>query len=549
METIKNYKKGKIKFITKANEKYGSLFSYDNIEYYNSITPVYIKCNTHNILFSQIPSEHLRGKKKCVLCGGPVKNITDFLIKSKNKHGDKYDYSKVEYIDSKTKVSIICPEHGEFNQLPNGHYKSGCQKCFLDNNNKCDSFDDFLIKSKNKHGDKYDYSKVNYINSHTKVSIICSEHGEFEQLASKHVYGQGCKQCGILKTKTDLTLTLNEFIDKCELRHGKYDYSKVNYINSHTKVSIICPEHGEFKQVPYDHLDGHGCIKCVPKISSFELEINDYITNELRLNTIISDRSILNGKELDIYIPSKNLAIEFNGLYWHSELFKSKNYHLNKTKLCNDKDIKLIHIFEDEWLYKQDIVKSRLRNILGLTNLKIYGRKCIIKELSTKDINKFLSNNHLQGAVRASINLGLYYNNELVSVMTFNKPRLGIGVRYDGYELSRFANILNTTVIGGASKLVKHFIKIYKPKEIRSYADIRWSDGDLYKTLGFTETHRNKPNYWYINGLNRLHRFNFRKHKLKEEGFDISKTEHEIMLERKIYRIYDCGTISYSLVM
>jgi hypothetical protein len=258
--------------------------------------------------------------------------------------------------------------------------------------------------------------------------------------------------------------------------------------------------------------------------------------------------SIIKPHQLDIFIPSHNLAIEYNGLYWHSEEFLKNNYHLNKTIECEKQGIQLIHIFEDEWLHKQNIVKSRLLNILGLIKNKIYARKTEIKEISSIQAKNFLDNNHLQGFTNSTIRIGLFYDNELISVMLFNKPRLGIGSSYDGYELTRFANKLNTSVIGGASKLLKHFINTYQPKEIISYADRRWSQGDLYKKLGFIETHINKPNYWYVINKNRKHRFGFRKHSLKEKGFDINKTEHEIMLERGIYRIYDCGTITYSLI-
>jgi hypothetical protein len=233
-------------------------------------------------------------------------------------------------------------------------------------------------------------------------------------------------------------------------------------------------------------------------------------------------------------------------LYWHSEVYVDKNYHLNKTKLCEDKNIRLIHIFEDEWLFKQEIVKSRLKNILGLTENKVYARKTIIKEVSTKESNNFLNENHIQGPVNSKINLGLYHNNELVSVMCFNKPRVGIGSKYDGYELSRFCNKLNTIVIGGADKLLKYFVNIHNPKQIISYADRRWSQGDLYEKLGFEKTKINKANYSYIINKQRKHRFNYRKNVLKKQGFNTTnKTEHQIMLERKIYRIYDCGTITY----
>jgi len=258
--------------------------------------------------------------------------------------------------------------------------------------------------------------------------------------------------------------------------------------------------------------------------------------------------SIIKPNQLDIFIPSHNLAIEFNGLYWHSEQYKPNNYHLNKTESCEKQGIQLIHIFEDEWLFKQDIVKSRLLNIIGLTQNKIYARKTEIKEVLSLQSKEFLTKNHIQGSINAGIKLGLYYNDELVSVMLFNKPRLGIGTSYDGYELSRFCNKLNTNVIGGADKLLKYFIKSYQPNQIISYADRRWSQGNLYEKLGFELKVVNKPNYSYICGKIRKHRFGFRKELLKKEGFDtINKTEHQIMLDRGIYRIYDCGTKTYQL--
>jgi hypothetical protein len=209
--------------------------------------------------------------------------------------------------------------------------------------------------------------------------------------------------------------------------------------------------------------------------------------------------------------------------------------------------IQLIHIFEDEWLNKEEIVKSRLRNILGLTSELIHARKCEIRDVSASESKIFLDNNHLQGSISVSIRLGLYFNDELVSIMLFNRPRVGIGSKYDGYELSRFCNKLNTNVIGGASKLLKHFIKVYKPNEIISYADRRWSSGDLYEKLGFEFIHNSKPNYFYIIKNERKHRFLFRKDKLIKDGYDSSLTEKEIMLSRNIYRIYDCGSKKYLL--
>ena len=185
----------------------------------------------------------------------------EFIEKAKKVHGDKYDYSKVEYINSYTKVCIICPEHGEFWQSPKCHLIGrGCSLC---SKNKKLTTETFIEKSRKVHGDKYDYSKTEYVNNHTKVCIICPEHGEFWQRPQSHMDGHGCVKCYAKDCADRFSSTTKEFIEKAREVHGdKYDYSKVNYINSYTKVCIICPKHGEFWQEPKWHLKGGGCKEC-----------------------------------------------------------------------------------------------------------------------------------------------------------------------------------------------------------------------------------------------------------------------------------------------
>ena len=192
-------------------------------------------------------------------------NTQEFIEKAKKIHGDKYDYSKVEYVNSHTKVCIICPEHGEFWQAPRHHLKgSGCPNCA----GKIRlTTEEFIRKAKEVHGDRYDYSKVEYINALKKVCIICPKHGEFWQTASEHLRGQGCPKCAHEKQISSSTITTEEFIRKAKEVHGdRYDYSKVEYVNTRTKVRIICPEHGEFLQIPNNHLQGQGCPYCAGKI-------------------------------------------------------------------------------------------------------------------------------------------------------------------------------------------------------------------------------------------------------------------------------------------
>jgi len=289
------------------------------------------------------------------------------------------------------------------------------------------------------------------------------------------------------------------------------------------------------------------CNICNPTYytSGGQIQVKEFI--EKYYKVLSSDRKTING-ELDIYIPDLKIAFEFNGIWWHNELNKSNNYHLEKTELAEKQEIKLIHIYEDEWLYKQEIVKSRILNLLNKTPNKIYARKCDMKEVNNNKLVKdFLETNHIQGFVGSKIKIGLFYQEELVSLMTFGSLRRAMGQSsHDGsYEMLRFCNKLNTSVVGGASRLFKFFVKNFEPKEVTSYADRSWSQGELYKKLGFKLVGKTEPNYYYIIDGVRKHRFGFRKDELVKQGFDPSKTEHDIMLERKIYRIYDSGNLKF----
>ena len=287
------------------------------------------------------------------------------------------------------------------------------------------------------------------------------------------------------------------------------------------------------------------CTKCNPTVkgtSQQEKELITYIKEHYNGNILLNDRRILNGKELDIYLPDLNLAFEFNGLYWHSELEKPDKYHINKTIKCKKLGIQLIHIFEDDWQYKQHIIKSRILNKLGKSTT-IYGRKCIIRVVDSLESKYFLNNNHIQGWCVSKINIGLYYEGELVSLMTFGNRKL---TSTSNFELLRFCNKLNTTVIGGASKLFKYFINNYNYNKILSYADICWSDGNLYKQLGFDYIKDTDTNYWWIVNNIKTHRYIWRKQELIKKHLLINdETETECMHRLGYYRIYDCGSMLF----
>jgi len=249
--------------------------------------------------------------------------------------------------------------------------------------------------------------------------------------------------------------------------------------------------------------------------------------------------------ELDIYLPDQKLGIEYNGLYWHSEKFKNKKDHVRKTNFFKERGIHIITIWEDDWKYKNGIIKSILRNKLKQNIFRIFARNCEIKYVNAINKKNFLLKNHIQGDCLSSINIGLYNNNELVSIMTFGKKRMIFKGNARGYELLRFCNKLDTSIVGGASKLFSVFVKKYNSENIISFANRDISQGDLYYRLGFSHIKDTDPNYWWIKDGKKYHRSNFMKHKLVKEGFDKNKSEDQIMRERGFIKLWGNGNIKF----
>jgi len=293
----------------------------------------------------------------------------------------------------------------------------------------------------------------------------------------------------------------------------------------------------------YDHID-YGriprCTSCYPySKSKGESELRSYLDSK-QVNYIANDRSILGELEYDLYLPDKKVAIEFNGVYWHSTEFKNKDYHVNKFLRSVEKGIHLISIFEDEWINKKDIVLARLESVLGFSKT-IPARKCKVTTLTSKEYYNFINKNHLQGKASSTYKYGLIYQDKIVAVMSFSKSRY----TKDNYELVRYCS--TDTVIGGASKLFKYFVKEVKPNSIISYANRCWSLGKLYHKLGFEDVTENLSNtgYWYIKNNIRYHRSNFTKKKLIEVGADPLLSESTLMENYGYLKIYDCGNYKF----
>jgi hypothetical protein len=300
------------------------------------------------------------------------------------------------------------------------------------------------------------------------------------------------------------------------------------------------------------------CRTCVPPLAGFsnkEREVGEYIQSILTNHDIgFNDRSVLEGKEIDILIPDLKIGFEFNGLYWHSELNHTSHAHhiLHKKQFAYHKGIRLITIFEDEWDAKTDIVKSRISHILNRNKTLCYARQCAIKQIPYKQCAEFLENNHIQGSDKAKLRYGAFFNDILVAVMTFKPTSFVKGGDGSEWELSRFAVCNYSNIPGIASKMLKRFNADHINPPLISYADARWSVGNVYTSIGFKFAGTTPPSYWYVDTnewATREHRSRHMKHLILKRypNSDPTKTEWEIMQDHKWDRVWDCGTLKYTM--
>ena len=436
--------------------------------------------------------------------------------------------------DVKTKVFTYKCSNGHIGKMRMDHWRRGvrCSKCV---GNRKLTFDEVknIIESEG-----YTLLSNSYINNKTKLTVKCPKNHIYKVTYNNWKSGNRCPECSSTYKKN-----IHELYT--EFDNEGYKLLTTKYINNKQLLECICPNNHLYK-VSFDNFSNKNsrCPKCNNVgISNSEKELRDFVSTLVDSDLIFNDRSLISPKELDIVIPDLNLAIEYCGLYWHSEFMgKDKYYHINKLERCKYKGYRLITIFEDEWLVKNEIVKSRLKSIFNKIDNIIYANKCDIKLIDISEARKFCEANHLQGYGFGSyIRLGGFYNNELVAVMTFSKPSLtnGIKTEEDGvYELYRFCTKIDTTVVGIVSKLFKFFINNYEYTTIYSYADRRWSDGDIYDRLGFyKEGCLTEPNCWYFK--NNLKRIRFRK------TYAFESTERELMSSESYNIIWDCGNFKY----
>jgi len=339
-------------FIERAKNVHGNRYDYSKVIYNGADTKTIIICPIHGE-FKQTPAKHLFGQN-CPVCSGNKKISTnEFIERAKNVHGNKYDYYKSKYVGAIKQTTIICPIHGEFKQRCSDHLKGkGCPQCVGKNK----TIETYIDEANEVHKNKYDYSKTKLTLTRNKIIIICPIHGEFKQTANSHLRGNGCPRCSGNKKRNT-----NEFINEAnEVHKNKYDYSKTKYINSTTKVTIICPHHGEFQSIPTLHLLHEvGCPSCSPKSKGEEIikEILDKKNIKYRREKTFNGCKHKNKLRFDFYIPSLNICIEYDGIQHYKpigefgglEAFKLCKLTDNiKNEFCENNKIRLYRIRYDD---------------------------------------------------------------------------------------------------------------------------------------------------------------------------------------------------------
>lgn len=543
-------------FLEKARRVHGETYDYSRVNYVSSKIPVEIICKEHG-LFVKAPSVHINNKIGCPKCKGRmIDSFDSFLTKSREIHGDLYDYSLANYKNTKTKIDIVCKIHGVFSQSPHLHLQgNGCFLCSQEANAKISgdllrmTFSEFESKAKSLYGDKYEYRQEKWEGAKKrKIDIICSIHGVFEMNPDKHINGkQGCPRCGEIIAGEKNRLTNKELLDRFGVIHkGRYlNYDLSEYKGQKSKIKIECKNHGWFEQSAGGHLAGNGCPRCSVRISKPEQELYDIIKS-LFPDAIQSNRSIIKPKELDIVIPSKKIAIEFNGLAFHSDRNKGKsdNYHLDKSNSCKEVGYRLIHIWEDDWRDKRDVVIANLKHILGKSDKeRIYARKCSVEKVTVISVNKFMNDNHIQGWSKGKHCYILKYEDETVAAMIFSHHVSNRGsVSNDEFELVRYAT--DRSVVGGAGKLMSAFLKDVNCKSVVSYSSNEMYSGEMYSALGFKKISDGKPDYKVVADGTRRHKSGFRREVLQKklgEDFDPALSERENCRNNGLFRVYNCG--------
>lgn len=485
-------------------------------------------------------------------------NRITWLQRFHSAHGDKYSYEKFTPPKGNHPVTITCPVHGDFQQSPYNHAKGhGCEECATTERglSKRKSTEDFIKQAKGFHGDKFTYDKSVYVTSRTPVIVTCKEHGDFTVSPHNLIRKKSCPGCAANSrgryegqqelsqrtAKARIEKARNSIIEEAQKVHGDfYTYDLDSYISAKEPMTIICPDHGPFKMTAGHHIRrGHRCPVCAKSVSSIEYQIRKLI-EELSVPVEYRNRSVLGGKEIDIYFPERKLGIEINGLYWHRDEATKKWSLRKKWEEAKERGIRLIHLFEDECRNKPVIVLDLIKASLGLRPT-LMARNTEVVPLSVGEARVFLDQWHIQGYGNSSLRYGLKLGNQLVSVLTLGKPRFS----NEDWEIIRLAS--SHHIPGGFNKMFKAFLKEHKPLSVMTFADLRLGSGNTYSDSGFKLEHITSPDYWWVKGQkDRIPRYQTQKKKLATHPifspyYKDELSENQICQAAKYFKVSGVG--------
>lgn len=543
-------------FISKCIEIYGDAYDYTPTTYKGSKAPVTVTCKIHGD-FSKSPNLMLAKRSGCPDCGNAKKGqhnkLSGDLVQDQLE--EKYpSYAPFrlsgEYSRNTDGVVFNCSKHGEqkakISYLRWLKQPTPCPVCNVELSaiKKRTVQEDFIASCKETHGDKYDYSQAVYITSQDKFTVICPDHGPFEVEAMSHKLGTGCAKC-CFDSRKDNILPYEEWLSRAREIHGDaYTYDATTYEGTSCKIKITCKEHGEFWQLGNDHAAGSRCPTCASIGSKGQTEMTEFLRS-LGLEVVADYRIAGSRLEVDCYIPELKLAVEYDGLKWHSTQHRPISHHTRKRNALKALGIDLIRVFEDEWQCRGKQVRALLENRVGRSTETLFARECTKAEATNEQARQFYEENHIQGWDRAGNYAGLLYKGKLVAVMAFTKTLSERGTtEEDKWELARFAS--SVRVIGAASRLFKALLETTGARTVVSYSDDRLFTGKMYTSLGFVIDSKVPPSYTYWrNGMKkRLHKSHFRHSKLPYilgDKYNPNLTERQNCEAAGYYQVYDCG--------
>lgn len=470
------------------------------------------------------------------------------------------DFSKSVYGGCRVLMTAHCPKHGPVTKTPAHWNVNGCPECGYDRmrnpseESKERKYSGFRLFTSNKNKkvlEQFEEWKVGisplyevlvgYVSERVKIKLRCVKHNVvFETSYKTAKKGQfGCPACVSAKLSETKKLTAEQGILRCRVAHGDlYDYTNTDFSGGrHSTVVIKCRKHGAFKQSLHNHINGTGCPSCRNVVSKPENEIRDFLVS-LGLVVEQRNRSIIQPKELDLYVPSLGVAVELNGLNWHAD-DKGGTSIRQKYDLAKAEGVQVINIFADEWFYRRHVLESMLRRKLTKSEDVFYARKCTTRLVTAAEARVFLEATHVQGFVGGN-HYALFSDETLVCLLTSGKSRY----EPNCYEILRFSS--SVKVVGGFAKLFSKFVKEENPTKVVSYADLRFGYGTVYKHAGFSLEKRTDPDYWWFNRNERLSRYETQKHKLKSDArfsdhCSEDKTETEICVSAGYRRISGVG--------